>query len=110
MDQFVISTSAYVKLVDRIGKTAKNTHSSERAVNHFFEENMPKSNGCHDVNIMGYHDVNIMTVTSPGLSYKRQWLLLWYDHCCLFVSLQLCVDFCSNIIFLSIEQQNGMAR
>jgi hypothetical protein len=24
--------------------------------------------------------------------------------------LQLCVDFCSNIIFLSIEQQNGMAR
>jgi hypothetical protein len=68
---------------------------------------MPKSNVCHEVSIMGYHDVNIMATTYLGLSHKSRWLLLWYDCCCLFVSLQLCVDFCSNMISHSMEQQNG---
>jgi hypothetical protein len=39
--QFVISTSSYVKLVDRIGKTAEKTHSLEMAGNHYFEKTCP---------------------------------------------------------------------
>jgi hypothetical protein len=77
-----------------------------------FKGNMPESNGCHDVNIMGYSGVHMMAATSLGLSYMRRWLLwLWYDQgtttVVSFVSLRLCVDFCSNILIsLSIHQPN----
>jgi hypothetical protein len=40
--QFIISTSSYAKLVDRIGKTAKKTHSLELAGNHFLREHAQK--------------------------------------------------------------------
>jgi hypothetical protein len=50
---FVISTSSYVKLVEMMV-------SKEREDSFFGDEllkDIPESNGCHDVNSMGYHDV-----------------------------------------------------
>jgi hypothetical protein len=62
------------------------------AGNHFFEKTCPKA----------------MAGTSLGLTYKRQWLMPWYGYYCFFVSLQLCIDFCSNIIIFLLS--NKMAR
>jgi uncharacterized membrane protein YhdT len=83
--RFVISTSSYVKLVEMT--------VSEEWEDSFFGDGRkslfwPKSNGCRDVNIMGYDDVNIMAATSLGLlSHMRQKLLLWYRLFCFFSSL-----------------------
>jgi hypothetical protein len=79
--QFVISTSSYVKLVEMT--------VSEEWEDSFFGDGRkslfwPKSNGCHDVNIMGYDDVDIMVATSLGLSHMTWKLMLWYRLFCFF--------------------------
>jgi hypothetical protein len=56
--QFVISISSYVKLVDRVCKTAEKNHSSEITGNHFFAKTCQK--------VMA----TIMAATSLALSYK----------------------------------------
>jgi hypothetical protein len=66
-----------------------------------FWESIPRSNGCHDVNIRGYHGVNFMAATSLGLSYDCY--NYGMTNVVSFVSLRLCIDFCSNMISLSIE-------
>jgi hypothetical protein len=64
---------------------------------------MPKSNGCHDVKIMGYHDVSIMAATS--------WTLLQETMAAAMVLsilfLNCFVIILSNMISLS---QNEMAQ
>jgi hypothetical protein len=59
---------------------------------------MPKSNGCHH----GSH-LSWTLLVQEMMAAAMIWLLYVVS----FVSVRLLVDFCSNMISLSIEQQNG---